>query len=127
MNYKKVVIIDDDDTVVDLYNSELESRNLSDYLISFTNAREGLSYLKKCKLVEQPDFILLDLYMPGMDGFEFLRQISKIKRFRDSTEIYVCTSSKNEDDKNRVMKFPFVSAFMEKPLPESFLEFLISS
>lgn len=125
--YKKVFLIDDDDTLSDLYDSELKSKNLSDYLIYFNNAREGFDYLKKCKSEDQPEYILLDLYMPGMDGFEFLRQISKIKRINESMEIYVCTSSKNEEDRKRVMRFPLVSAFMEKPLPDNFLEFLIGS
>ena len=104
----------------------LESQDLSEYLIFFDDAKEGVNYLKKSTIEEQPDYILLDLYMPGMDGFEFLEKISKIKRINDSMEIYVCTSSKSEEDRKRVMKFPFVSAFVEKPLPDNFIEFLIT-
>ena len=125
--YKKVFFIDDDDTLSHLYDSELKSKNLSEYLIYFNNAREGFDFLMKCKAEDQPDYILLDLYMPGMDGFEFLRQLSKIKTINESMEIYVCTSSKREEDRKRVMQYPLVSAIMEKPLPDNFLEFLIAS
>ena len=125
--YKKVFLIDDDDILSDFYNLELQSKQLSDYLIYFNNAREGFDYLMKCKAEDQPDYILLDLYMPDMDGFEFLRQISKIKNINESMEIYICSSSKNEEDRKRVMRFTLVSAFIEKPLPENFLTFLITS
>ncbi len=123
--YKKVVFIDDDRDLVELYNKDLQKKHLSDYLICFDNASEGISFLKEAKKNELPDYILLDLYMPEMDGFEFLENVDKIKKIKDSVEIYVCTVSKKEEDRKKVMKFPFVSAFMEKPLESDFLEFLI--
>jgi hypothetical protein len=45
---------------------------------------------------------------------------------RKPIEVFVCTSIVNKDDRNKVMKFPFVSAFLEKPLPSDFLELLIT-
>ncbi len=123
--YKKVVFIDDDSDLIELYNKDLQKKHLSDYLIYFDNAKEGISFLSEAKKNELPDYILLDLYMPEMDGFEFLAKVDKISKIKDSVEIYVCSSSKREEDRKRVMKFPFVSAFMEKPLESDFLEFLI--
>jgi len=125
VNYKKVVFIDDDKELVGIYNSILERKDLADFLICFDNAEEGINYLKEKSRKELPDYILLDLYMPEMDGFEFLQQLEKLGKRKDSIEVYVCTSSRNKDDRNRVMKYPFVSAFLEKPLPSDFLELLI--
>lgn len=124
--YKKIVFIDDDTELVNVYNSILERKNLSDYLIHFESAREGLEYLKGLKgKNEAPDYILLDLYMPEMNGFTFLEYFKNISKLKDTVEIYVCTSSREKKDRNKVMKYPFVSAYLEKPLPSDFLELLI--
>ncbi|MCG6188355.1 response regulator [Maribellus maritimus] len=125
-DYKKIIFIDDDTELVSIYNSILERKNLSDYLLHFENAKDGLEYLKGIKNKEKlPDYILLDLYMPEMDGFKFLEYFERISKLKDSIEIYVCTSSRKKDDRNRVMKYPFVSAYLEKPLPSDFIELLI--
>ena len=125
-DYKKIVFIDDDTELIGIYNSILERKKLSDYLVHFENARDGLDYLKGIDQNEDlPDYILLDLYMPEMNGFKFLEYFEKMRRIKDSIEIYVCTSSRKKDDRNKVMKYPFVSAYLEKPLPSDFLELLI--
>lgn len=123
--YKRVVFIDDDKYLNEIYHRILKKKQLSDYLIYFDNASESIHFLKDAKRNELPDYILLDLYMPEMDGFEFLEKVEKMKKVKESVEIYVCTSSKKEEDRKRVMKFPFVSAFIEKPLQSDFIEFLI--
>ncbi len=124
-NYKKVVFIDDDKELVSIYNSILKRKNLSEFLICFDNAKDGINYLKETNKDELPDYILLDLYMPDMDGFEFLRNFEKMKKVNNGIEIYVCTSSKKKDDRKQVMKYSFVNAYLEKPLSSDFLEFLI--
>ena len=125
-DYKKIVFIDDDKELVNIYSSILAQKNLSDYLIHFENAREGLEYLKGIRNKEElPNYILLDLYMPDMSGFKFLEDFEHKIKQKDSIEIYVCTSSRKKDDRNKVMKYPFVSAYLEKPLPGDFLELLI--
>lgn len=126
MDYKKVVFIDDDTALVDRYNKILKSKNLSEYLIHFDNAKDGMDYLKSIsKTSDLPDYLLLDLYMPEMSGFKFLSYFEKDKKLRDSIEVYVCTSSKKKEDRNTVMKYPFVSAYLEKPLSNEFIELLI--
>ena len=123
--YKKVVFIDDDKELVQVYNSMLAKKNLDDYFIYFDNARDGINYLKNSEPDAFPDYILLDLYMPEMNGFDFLQFIDHVRPLKDAVEIYVCTSSRRKDDRNRVMKYPFVSAYLEKPLSSDFLELLI--
>jgi len=40
-------------------------------------AENGLEALEKLKLLDKPAFIILDIKMPKMDGYEFLTQIEK--------------------------------------------------
>ena len=123
--FKKVIFIDDDKEFVDFYCSSMQIKGLSDYLIPFNDAKEGLSYLKKAKKDELPEYILLDLYMPEMDGFAFLKNIEKLEKVKNNVEVYICTSSEKKDDRDEVMKYTFVSAYLQKPISSEFLEYLI--
>lgn len=124
--YKKIIFIDDDTNLLRIYNAILKRKNLSDYLIHFENGRQGIKYLDGITNKEDlPDYILLDLYMPVMDGFKFLQHMNKSDKLKDSIEVFVCSSSQKQDDRNKVMKYPFVSAYLEKPLSSDFIELLI--
>ena len=122
---RRIIIIDDDIQLADLYRETLGKKNLGSQLIHLKNGAEGLKFLKNADAEQLPEYILLDLYMPEMDGFEFLERFSKLNNLRNRIEIYVCSSSKNKEDRDEVMNYPFVSAFLEKPLSEEFLEMLI--
>jgi CheY-like chemotaxis protein len=62
----KILIVDDDPIILRLLNHFLGK---SGYLVkSATDGREGLAVA----FDERPDLILLDVMMPGMDGFRFL-------------------------------------------------------
>lgn len=124
--YKKVVLIDDDRDLIYLLKLQLKQKELLDCFIPFDNPRDALRYLKESDDAALCSYILIDLYMPGIDGFEILKQIDNIPKIKNSVEIYVCTNSSNEDDRKRAMKYSFVSSFFEKPLANNFLEFLIT-
>lgn len=61
------LVIDDDSGAVELMDNYLKSIDFD--VISTFDAREGLKRAKQIK----PDIIFLDLLLPGMDGFEFLK------------------------------------------------------
>jgi DNA-binding response OmpR family regulator len=65
----KVLIIEDDKFLRELIVAKLKKEN---YVIS--EAIDGEEGIKKIK-EESPDLILLDLILPGIDGFEVLSQI----------------------------------------------------
>ena len=70
---KKILIVDDEPVVVTLLKIRVESRG---FLVE--TAHDGASGLEKAK-TWQPDFILLDIVMPGMDGFETCRRLKAMK------------------------------------------------
>lgn len=122
---KRIVFIDDDLQLAARYKETLRKKSLGDRLLHFINGAEGIRFLKNTEKDLLPDYILLDLYMPEMNGFEFLEKFNKLKSIRDKIEIFVCSSSKNKEDRDEVMNYPFVSAFLEKPLSDEFLEMLL--
>ena len=67
---KKVLIVDDDDDVREATQICLEVT--SDWQIfTASSGKEGLSEA----IAQQPDLILLDVMMPGMDGLETFREL----------------------------------------------------
>lgn len=74
MNYS--VLIVDDDPMVAMINEQyvLKSGNFS-IASSCRNGHEAVEFLKN----QQPDLILLDVYMPVMDGIATLKKIREMK------------------------------------------------
>ncbi len=65
---KKILVVDDDPAILDVVVDILE---MSDYKVkTATNGAEALAQIRS----EQPAAVLLDLMMPVMDGWEFLRR-----------------------------------------------------
>ena len=70
---KKILFVDDEPVVVTLMKNRIGSRG---FLVE--TAHDGASGLEKAK-TWQPDLILLDIAMPGMDGYETCRRLKATK------------------------------------------------
>lgn len=70
--YPAILIVDDETTIIDSLKGIL-----SDDGFEVIHAYNGYEALKKIEL-ESPDIVLLDIWMPGMDGIETLKEIKKI-------------------------------------------------
>ncbi len=66
---KKILVIEDDKFISDIYSTKLSSEGFR--VILAENGEEGVKKIKS----EQPDLILLDLFMPKMDGIEVLKKM----------------------------------------------------
>lgn len=69
MNQIRVLIVEDDDFLSQMYAAKLELENF--LVLSAMTGTAGLKLAQK----ELPDFILLDLNLPEMDGFEVLKNL----------------------------------------------------
>jgi DNA-binding response OmpR family regulator len=68
---KNILIVEDDKILRELISRKLEKEN---YRISAAiDGEEGLKKVKE----EKPDIVLLDLILPGIDGFEVLERIKQ--------------------------------------------------
>lgn len=66
---KKILLIEDEQILVELYKMKFEHEGLD--LIVAMDGDEGLKMAKK----EKPDLILLDIVMPGMNGYQVLEAL----------------------------------------------------
>jgi len=74
------------------------------------------------------DLIFLDINMPVMNGFEFLKKLSKIKTFlRNPFDVYFLSSSNNEEDISEALSIEFCSGYLIKPLTKEKIRTLIDT
>jgi two-component system alkaline phosphatase synthesis response regulator PhoP len=89
MANEKVLIVDDEEKILNLVSSYLEREGFEIF-----TARDGLEGLKLSKEVN-PDIIVLDIMLPGMDGIEVLTQIRK----ESNVYVIMLTAKTEETDK----------------------------
>ena len=113
----KLIVIDDDPISLFLSKNILEAFQNIDHLVTFESPVKGLNYTCNEEHIG-PICILLDINMPILDGWEFLRKLEEIKIVSkiEDLKIYLLTSSIDERDKVKSQSFPLVSGFLSKPL-----------
>lgn len=87
----RVLIVDDSPTEVHVLKSMLESNGHE--VDSVDNAEAGIARAKETK----PDCILMDVVMPGMNGFQATRAISKDPETQHIPIIIVTTKDQETD------------------------------
>ncbi len=88
---EKILIIDDSTEHIKILINLLEN----EYDVYFAkNGREGLNILQSVA----PDLILLDIVMPGMDGFEVCRTVKASKEFSEIPIIFISVHGKANDE-----------------------------
>ena len=92
MAIHKVLIVDDSKTET-LFMTDLLQRNGFD-VRSAGNAAEALQRLSE----DKPDLILMDVVMPGQNGFQLTRSINRTPEFT-GIPIILCTSKSLETDR----------------------------
>ncbi|MEP6596858.1 MAG: response regulator [Ginsengibacter sp.] len=114
-----VLVVDDDAIYQFTAKKTLEATGYINKIFVCSNGEEAYRLLKSNLLNTQeiPDVIFLDINMPVMNGWDFLRayeglQINSIKNVR----IFLVSSSVNEIDLKYSREFPTVQDYIVKPI-----------
>ncbi len=91
----KILLIEDDSFLRELMSEKL--RNAGYNVIEAADGNEGLKKIQ----TEKPSLVLLDLILPGIDGFDLLREFRK--ELKIEVPIIVLSNLGNKDDIDRVM------------------------
>lgn len=114
---KKILVVDDELDALLM----LETR-LSDAGYEVIKADNGNEAVKKAR-VEQPDMVLLDIIMPGMDGVETAKVLASDSRTKDIPILFLsCLIRKGGEEGSKEDKRHY---YMAKPYrPEKLLEII---
>ncbi|MEM7535126.1 MAG: response regulator [Chloroflexota bacterium] len=114
MNPKQPILLVENDLIdIMTVKRALRDLDIQNPLHVAKNGEEGLEKLASFEK-DLPAFILLDLNMPRMDGFEFLSIIKKDERLK-MLPVIVLTTSNQYDDRLRSFE-QSVAGYMVKPV-----------
>ena len=115
-----ILLVEDNHMDVVLTLDAFKEAKLKNKVSVAHDGQEALDYLfgrekyANRKLFPKPNLILLDLKMPGIDGFEVLRQIKNTEKLK-RIPVVILTSSKEEGD--RAMSYDMgANSYLLKPV-----------
>ena len=106
----RIVILDNEPANVEFLHHVLESEGYGE-LINATDAEEAAGQLDELR----PDLIVLDLMMPGFDGFDFMRVLREWVSADDYLPVLVVTADTSAETRRRALSAG-ASDFLTKPL-----------
>ena len=119
-----------DDSKLDCFIAEKIIRNTgrAGDIKAFTNASLGLEFISTTPAPEgAKTMILLDIQMPVMNGFDFIEAFEQLPaEIKEGYNVYMLSSSINENDLNRVKNYPSIKQFLNKPLTSSTLTSILA-
>jgi len=106
-NAKKILLVDDDEFFIEFERSFIQRKHFE--ILEARNGSEALEVIRK----HNPDLVLLDLYMPGMDGLEVIARM----RAEGYLEIPVIVVSNEQSmEKIRELKEAGAGDYLTKPI-----------
>ena len=92
MTIQKILLVDDSKTELHFLSDLLAKRGY--HVRTAENGEEAMRRLGE----DKPDLILMDVVMPGQNGFQLTRSITRDPRFAN-VPVIMCTSKSQETDK----------------------------
>ncbi len=122
---KKILIIEDDKFLLKLYSDELRREEFE--VQGSLTGEEGLNKI----FVEKPDLILLDLILPGKNGFEILSEIKLNPKIKNIPVILLTNLGQKSDIKRGLelgaAAYLVKTEFSINRLPELVKEYLVKA
>lgn len=123
MKKKNILLVDDDSIANFLIEKIVQSTGLARNIFKALNGKEALEYFYQDN--DTPEVVLLDLNMPVMNGFEFLKafQVLELKGKQDVLIIMV-TSSGNPSDIEKARSLG-IRYYLTKPISAEMIRSII--
>ena len=114
---KKILLVDDEPLVIKVLASRLKANGYE--VITAYEGKEGLEKARG----EKPDLVILDLRLPGINGYEICSQLKKDAAF-SNIPVIIITGSTDSGDRE-LAENALADAFIVKPFDRETLLFKI--
>jgi len=117
MKLTEIMIVDDDDISNFITQKCLEKSGTVDKISIYQESPEAINQLiqKKRNNIQLPEYILLDINMPYIDGFDFL-DLCQSSDVLEAIHVIMYTSSLRLEDRKKALTYSAVKGYLEKPL-----------
>lgn len=122
----RFILIDDNEADNVFHEIMIRRAGFTGDLLIFEDAEEALVFLQKDPL-SAPTCIFLDINMPLMDGFEFVRQATPLLNGKPTVRLMMLTSSDAPRDREIASEMPLIQDFITKPLSAQKVRDLLSA
>lgn len=117
MKTRNILLVEDDQLDVIDFRRTLDKMNILYSLVCASNGEEAISFLDKTSSSEGesslPDFVLIDINMPKMNGLELLHVIRTTDKWKH-LKCFMITTSDEKVDKNEAQALG-ISGYIVKP------------
>jgi len=107
MDKKRVLVVDDDIDLLKMMQLRLESEGYE-----FMGAQDVKEMFKVMRL-KKPDLLILDIILPGIDGYTALKEVKEHDEFKDIPVIIL--TAKREKEIKKLFDFENIAFYIEKP------------
>jgi len=115
-----VLLVDDDEINNFISIKLIKKALLNTEIMACLNGKFAIDQLVEIQRKDPaklPDYILLDINMPIMNGWEFLDEYKRLNIDpTGKTKIFIISSSVFSNDINKARSYPLVKDFISKPL-----------
>ena len=123
--FQRVMIIDDNEFDSYITSKLILNSNLSAYVLEYNSAEAALLYFEENQnnLEKLPQLIFLDIYMPLMDGFEFIQKFKELSSdINEYCKICMVSTTVSDYYIHKAKIDESIMLFTSKPITVEFIE-----
>lgn len=124
-----IAVVDDDEISLLLIKEILERKKVAESILLFSSAFDALVFFEKNmhNPAQLPSVVLLDIAMPLMSGWQFLKEFIKIEFLSGNMPAIILSTASVSVDQDLLKKYPCVKGFLLKPVIPDKLVSIIAS
>lgn len=130
---KQLMLVEDDQITAFLTQNIIKKTGIAEQIVVCENGQEALEHLYKGlhtnshQEIHFPELIFLDLNMPVMDGYEFLKKFTEIEELKGKNiHVIIVSSASLLKESKRIENLP-TSGYIEKPIDENKIATILAS
>lgn len=112
--YHDLILVDDDKVILVILEKMIRKADPDITLSLFTSGREALDYLSIISEPKRSRYLLVDINLKDMSGWEFLNELEERKD--NDSKVILMTSSVFSSNAETAKKYVPVVGFFEKPI-----------
>lgn len=112
---QRIALVDDNGLDNRFHGIVLKKAGFRGELVVFETGEDAITYMASAA-AKPIDLMLLDINLPGANGFEVAEKIGDLAARRPAVVVVMLTSSPDPEDVNRARRIPIVRDYLTKPL-----------